>query len=1135
MSSHLPNVCMTTTLVLGYLCGLATLNAQTEEKDTPKFTDQQLEYFEAKVRPLLVEHCYECHGPDAEYAEGGLSLATRKDLLAGGDTGPAVVPGDPADSLLFDSISYGDLYQMPPDQKLGKSDLAIIKKWIADGAAWPQHDANERSNVKESFDLIQRKQEHWCWQPIVDYSIPKVKDGGWPSDSIDYFVLNQLENEGMAPPPGADRHALLRRVYFDLIGLPPTPEQVRDFVYDDAPDAFEKVVDRLLASRHFGERWARHWLDLVRYAESYGHQYDYDMPHSYRYRDYLIRAFNNDVSYRQLIHEHIAGDLLEQPRRNSDEDFNESIMGTAFWYLGQAKPSAVDSRANEADLIDDRIDTMSKTFLGLTVSCARCHDHKFDAISTKDYYALYGFFQSSTRQLAMLDPGRKIEHSFNEIAKIVERGDKSVNEIVGSFQGIDPEKLADYLDIAINVLRNSTTGEKIELDDVVDIKDVDRATLLKLIKLIASEEAKSPSNPLHLIRLAVDSEQPINENFARQILARVKKAIKADKRWRENSTLFADFSNGLPEGWSRTGFAFNSQGNKHSNAHFSGSGEPISHAGSVDSGRSGARFYGVIRSPTFQLNDPRIHHHIRGNNVTVRVIIDGFFMDQYRDLLFREALFKMKPSNEFAWQTQDGDLKNHLGSMAHLEIIDHGDGHVCMDEIRFSKSAAPPEPSVFNDHHLLEPADYSNQRTLCASVAASITRSLNQPANARSSDVMNWVVKNKLIESAFSKNGLTTTNTSQPTDVSSSESIEQNLFQLNQVRNQIQAIANKTPKPRFSIGITDGASEDERVFIRGNHKTPGEVAHRSFLTAISNQPFDIKRGSGRLLLAEKITDLNNPLTARVAVNRVWHHLFGRGIVETVDNFGVLGKRPTHPQLLDHLALEFVQADWSIKKIIRRIVLSKTYQMSSVALPANEAIDPDNRLLHCANVRRLQSEAIRDSVLAVSGRLDRTMFGKPIPVHLTSFMTGRGRPRNSGPIDGNGRRTIYISVRRNFMSPMMLAFDAPIPISTTGRRNLSNVPAQALIMMNSPFVNEQATVWANRLVKDEQTLDQRVGRIYMEAMSRHPSQFELDEGQRFIRTLAEEMKIPENEIAGNEKLWREYCHVIFNLKEFIFLN
>lgn len=1116
--------------VLAFQFGSSFLFAQSSNQQTDPFADQQLEYFENKVRPLFVKHCYSCHGPEAKPIKGGFSMATRTRLLSGGDTGPAIVPGDAQQSLLVDAINYGELYEMPPEGKLSKDEIAVISQWVNAGAAWPTAERGEHDSQSKAFDVNERKDAHWCWQPIESPTIPNVKNQSWVNNSIDNFVLRKLEQAGIEPAPQATRRNLIRRAYFDFIGLPPSPEQMQAFVDDADPNAFEKVVDALLVSPQFGERWAQHWLDLARYAESYGHQYDYNIAHAYQYRDYLIRAFNDDVSYKQLIHEHVAGDLLEDPRRNQLEDFNESILATAFWYLGQAKPSAVDSRANEADLIDDRIDTMSKTFLGLTIACARCHDHKFDAISTSDYYALSGFFQSSRRQLSMLDPNRKIERSFKIANQMVLEGDKLAAVFTKQLATADPAVLTKYLDASIDVLRKSKSDDTDEDDSIGSIgngKELDSVTLARLVKILASQESKKLSHPLHLIRQAIDSNDGVNSGFARRISTESMRAIKAEQSWIKGSVLFADFENGLPAGWFRTGVAFEDTLTASSKVRYAATNGSVNHTGAITSGRFGREFYGVIRSPTFRLDDPMISYRVRGNDVTIRLIIDGFFMDEHRNLLFRNARFKIKPSAEYAWQTQAGDLKNHLGSMAHIEIIDHGNGFVAVDEIRFSKTEKPPERSVFTNKALTDPRNYLDQIALCRLVAESSVNVLRNPTSAGFSDLASWMLEERLLRSLGLPN--------EPSQSDAPNDLVSIAGKLNALRKRVNQSTARTPRPMMAVGITDGTGEDERIFIRGNHENLGDVVQRRFLSAISDRAFDLPQGSGRLLLAKKITAKDNPLTARVAVNRVWHHLFGRGIVESVDNFGMLGKQPTHPDLLDHLAIDFVDSDWSVKNLIRQIALSRTYQMASTANDHASSIDPNNGLFHRSSVRRLEAEAIRDSILKVSGHLNMKMYGAPVPVHLTSFMTGRGRPKKSGPVDGNGRRTIYVAVRRNFMSPMKLAFDAPVPLSTTGRRNRSNVPAQALIMMNSPFVNQQAKVWAERLTKKKQTIQARVETIYLEGLGRPPLESEIDKAIEFLTSLANDLEIKEADASGSVELWQEYCHIVFNLKEFIFLN
>ncbi|HEV7222736.1 MAG TPA: DUF1549 domain-containing protein, partial [Pirellulales bacterium] len=358
---------------------------------------EALEFFEKRVRPLLVSQCQKCHG--AKQQKGGLRLDSRAAALAGGDSGPAVVPGKTDQGLLLDAVAYGDLYQMPPSGKLPAADLETFRRWVELGAPWPAETGAATAQKPSEFDLAQRA-KHWAFQGWIDHEPPAVRDAAWPASPVDRFILSRLEAADLAPAGPADKATLLRRLAYDLIGLPPTPAEIAAFLADDSPQATEQAIDRLLDSPHYGERWGRHWLDLVRYAESRGHEFDYPIPNAYQYRDYVIRAFNSDLPYDQFLIEQVAGDLLEPPRLNPQRGFNESILGTGFWFLGEELHSPVDTRADETDRTDNKIDVFSKTFLGLTVACARCHDHKFDAISTKDYYALAGFVASSSYRQA---------------------------------------------------------------------------------------------------------------------------------------------------------------------------------------------------------------------------------------------------------------------------------------------------------------------------------------------------------------------------------------------------------------------------------------------------------------------------------------------------------------------------------------------------------------------------------------------------------------------------------------------------------------------------------------------------------------------------------------------------------------
>jgi hypothetical protein len=1063
---------------------------------------EQLHFFEAKVRPLLAERCYRCHSVQAEKLKAGLMLDHGASILKGGDSGAALKPGDPGQSLVIEAVEYANAdLQMPPKKKLAEAEIALLRKWVEMGAPWPDEavPVAEKKLGPKDFDLAARRAEHWCWQPVRRLPLPAVKDKAWSSDPIDLHVLSLLEEKGMKPSEQAGKGKLIRRVYFDLIGLPPTPEQVDAFIGDDAPDAFSGVIDELLDSPHFGERWARHWMDSIRYAESCGHEFDYPIPHATEYRDYLIRAFNGDVAYDQLIAEHIAGDLIEKPRLHPEEDYNESLIGTGFWHLHEATHAPTDVRGDESGRVDNQIDVFSKTFLGLTVSCARCHDHMFDAISTKDYYALAGYLQSSRRQESMLDPGGKIA------AKVVElEGIKK--EVDGIFaktlvNGVNPATMAAYLMAAREAIRGG------DLAVVANAHGVDPAGLENWVAALRAPEVKEADHSLfvwaqflegdiHPSAAAFDRRY---QDVRRRLAERHKQSIDTVK----GAIKFADFTEKsfADAGWFTTGASFGSTPSgigqwAHANA-------GMAVAGRAHGARLASQLHGVLRSPTFEITHNQIHHLMsaRKGGLQVRLIIDSYVMEPYNGLLFGGTRVN-DPNTEgkAKWISQGRDLKMYRGHKAHLEYIDHGNGYFEVDEIWFSDGRAPITAPSATSLKIAGNDKIHSIKGLAMAYgwlwkhASEATGKLDEDGRR----FLSWLM-------------------ARGTGVKGMEA------DIAGYQEKMSLVAKSVPAPKRVQGLTDGTAENEFVFLRGSHKRLGDEVPRRFLTALGGKSaLPSRKGSGRLTLAGEVADAGNPLTARVMVNRIWHHLFGRGIVATTDDFGVLGKRPSNPRLLDHLAGTFTDDGWSIKRSLKRIMLSKTYQQASVAGGPEEESDPQNILLHRGNLRRLQGEVIRDSMLAISGRLDRKMFAGSVPVHLTDFMTGRGRPRG-GPLDGQGRRSIYISVRRNFLSPMMLSFDTPIPFSSMGRRTVSNVPEQALIMMNDPFVHEQAGLWGKRIAALKITPGEAVKKMYMEAFARQPGAVELAAGVEFLGK------------EGSVEKLSDYAHVLFNTKEFIFLH
>ncbi len=869
------------------------------------------EYFEKSVRPLIIERCQKCHS--TAKSKGGLDLSTSSGFLRGGDTGPAFDKKNPGESLILKAIAYDQDLKMPPSGKLSESELKVLNDWIQGGAPWGK-DVGKVSSETHSFDVRAIAAAHWAFEPLK----PGV-------GTIDSQIREGLRKQGLKPAEPANAGTLLRRVMFDVTGLPPSPEELKNFRLEEYP----QLVDRLLASPHYGERWARHWLDLVRYAETRGHEFDFAIPDAWRYRDYVVRAFNENIPYDRFVREQVAGDLLN-PRWNASDHTNESMIATGFWHFGEGIHSPVDVRQNEADRIDNMIDVFGKTFLGLTIACARCHDHKFDPIRTADYYSLYGILSSSRYGHELIDDPREVE---------------------------------------------------------------------KILK-----ELRTLRQPL-----PKDQAQPIPEAWD-------------------------DFSGDWHKNWFITGPAFRP-----------GPGYP-------HSGRESLNLQGTLRSPTFPISKRYLAIRTAGKGTQLRLILNHLQLIQ--DPIYGGLKHAVQHGEEFRWVVID--LQMWQGQNAYIELIDDGPGYAAIREVRFldSPPAAGPKESCPAPHPILNDG----------SVIAKLESSLN--------------------------------------------------------RYQHRAIA-----------MVDGSGLNEHVFIRGNPKLKGPEVTRHFLEVFSgpNQSSP-PLGSGRLELANSLVDpTNNPLVARVFVNRIWHHYFGTGLVPTPDDFGKLGQTPRNRELLDNLASEFIRDGWNIKNLHRRILLSQTYRQSSLPHPDTAqsipTIDPQNKLLHCAPVKRLEAESIRDALLAISGRLDRTVGGPGVLPHLTEFTIGRGRPGGNGPVDGNGRRSIYLQVRRNFINPFFSAFDYPTPFTTIGRRTVSNVPAQALVLLNNPFVLGETSRWAKNLLKIP--ADSRIDLMYQSAYARNVTPEEKILARQFI----EEQTRSQSELQA----WTELAHALVNAKEFIFLE
>jgi hypothetical protein len=913
-------------------------------------------YFADHVQPILQAHCLRCHGSQKQ--RGGLRLDSLRALLKGGDTGPAIVPHQSAQSLLIAAIGYRDGLQMPPVGKLSAEQIKTLNDWVDRGAPWPNgSDGAVASNRAQSVNGASL----WSLQPVKKVAVPNVKDCAWPMAPIDAFILSKLEAHKLAPAPPADQATLIRRVAFDLTGLPPTAEEVQNFLSDEAPDAFAKVVDRLLASPHYGEHWARHWLDLACFAET---NHGRIKPNAFRYRDYVIEALNDDVPFNQFVLEQIAGDLVPNPRKNSRGQ-NTSAIGAGFLWMREIPVKQCDTfdpEVAKADYVADQIDQIGKAFLGLTIGCARCHTHKFDPISQEDFFAMAGFLRSSQMAQAYVAPG------------------KSEPEMTVIWQKASALKR----EIAVTRLRDPKVQPSLErLDEYL----------------------------LAVASLRPVASQPMPEDRVRACAK--ERALDPDRlvRWHKHFT--------------RPGMAF----------------DP---------------FFGPF--------------------VRLMTTPADRFMSRLKEIL-NDGGSSMQTSQQPVYE------QLILAELAAAKV----DSLAALAKTYQSVLRAAFEASLHSVPNA--PHDGSSQGSLSASQERLVA----------------------VLSRRTSPLGIVQNDEHLPREAK--ETIWDLRRRAAQLVDDIYCMA---------VTTIEGEPEDARLHIRGNSKAPGPVVPRGFLKAIANDVPPL-HGSGRLYLAQQIAAADNPLTARVFVNRCWQHLFGDGLVRTPDNFGHLGEAPTHRELLDYLTGRFIESGWSVKALLRLMLLSRTYQMSSAASPEAQSIDPDNKLRQYRTVRRLAAEEVRDSMLAAAEVLDGQLYGPSV------LFTKQG-----GSIEGERRRSIYLNLNREKVMPMLLAFDFPNPNLPFGRRHVSVVPSQSLVLMNSEYVHTVAQMWGQRLAADKRSESERAEAMFWSALGRSPSKEELSSALDFLANQASEYaKL--SEAPPPSQVWSDLAHCLFNTNGFLFVR
>lgn len=888
-----------------------------------------LAFFEREIRPILANNCYDCHSSTAK-VKGGLRLDTGADIEVGGDTGPVIVKGEPNASRLIEAVRYQNRdLQMPPKNSLSPDAVKKLEQWVALGAPMPTHRPSERPRPPHGMS-VEESRQFWSFRPLSFPPVPS-SNSEFVRNPIDAFIQERLTENGLSPAPRADKRTLIRRVTQDLTGLPPAPHEIDDFLSDTTPDAFEKLVERLLNSPHYGVRWGRHWLDVARYSDSNGLDENIGFGNAWRYRDYVVEAFNNDKPYDRFLVEQVAGDLL--PNAN-----HQTITATGYLQLGPKVLAEPDIEKLQLDVIDEQLDTLGKTFLGLTIGCARCHDHKFDPIKQTDYYSLAAIFKGTK--------------TF---------GDQNMGAIKFWYE---------------HPIATDEDKERIKSVDA-ELKRLNAAAASFKNKQIAEIRRKARAQPTDYLVACTefDLDTPLEEI----------------KRIAEPTKLHA-----------------------------------------------------------------RILHHCRRH------------LEYHRD----DPIFK--PWHEFIKAGQTEDLRHY-----YTKLFDDVEQALAEARKKDPKTKTLPDPGL----DAARAALYDNAGFLAV-----------PNVDAFALDQTSLAEYYRLLSIA-------------------------------------RAFESSAPDIPALMGVSDGKVADTvPVLIRGNRKSPGQEVSRGFPAAIrlpKPSPAFSENGSGRLELAHWMADPQHPLTARVMINRLWTWHFGKGLVASTENFGIMGDRPSNPQLLDWLAKTFIRSGWSIKTMHRLILSSNTWQMASHHPQelSYASVDPENRFHWKQNLRRLEAEQIRDSILAVAGRLDLALGGKTLPLRNRQFVFNHTSEDHT--TYDSLRRALYLPVIRNNLYPLFAQFDFPDPTMPTGSRHETVIAPQALVMLNDPLILDSARAMARGIMQSFASAEQRFAAIHRHCLGRPPSQRERERGEAFLRATRDQTTA--------EQAWTLLCQSVIASNEFLYLK
>jgi hypothetical protein len=1036
------------------------------------------DFFEKSIRPLLLTKCGACHTGPA--AAAGLKLESRESVLKGGSRGPAVAPGKPGESLLVRAVRHqeGNLV-MPPGPKLSDAETALLARWVEMGAPWGA--APGAGGDAETF---------WSFSPPLDHAPPAVKNAAWVKNPVDAFILHKLEEKGLKPASPADKRTLLRRATYDLTGLPPTPEEMRAFLEDPSPRAFESVLERLLASPRYGERWGRHWLDVARYADSNGLDENLVYRNAYRYRDYVIQSFNQDKPYDQFLQEQLAGDLL--PAAGDLKTTFERWTATGFLSLGAKMLAEDDPVKMEMDIIDEQVDTVGRTFMGLTIGCARCHDHKFDPIPQADYYSLAGIFKST----------KTMEH-FKVVAKW--------HEYV-----LAPKPDRDRLEAHLERIEAKTK-------EIGKIAKAENEKLTHAAKqrageyLLAAHEAmRSPAlEPLPDGAAVIWEREAAGYDEGNISKTVEKKNTNVPKDTK--GPYFAEYKVAVSAG-----------------------GDYQVELLDMERGSGTADF--LIGGVVVKLGEPPVQNRQASPDAGGWSPLGIFRLEAGENVL------RLEHKTRYPYFARLRVAANPLPAGAAIPrtpvqiALRHGvnPGFLRQMVDHLERTQGAPASVLYAFENFGQTKPLSEWTSPAAKLFEGFTASSREEIAARYQQLFAQAMDEKATagDPGLAAFGQLLTEKFGPFRAPADArdyypaSVRQEIARLEEERKKLE---QETPEFPQAMGVRESAKiGDLPLHIRGSHWTLGETVPRRFPRAIAGD--DQKpigpESSGRLELARWLTRKDHPLTARVMANRIWRWHFGRGIVATSDNFGRLGEKPVNQPLLDWLAHRFMEQNWSIKAMHKLIMLSNAYQMSSRYSAEGFEADPENSLLWRANRRRLEAEAIRDAVMSVTGGLKFVEGGSILTYKDRQYVANTAR---RGGVDyDRGIRAVYLPVVRSSMYDVFTAFDLPDPSTPLGDRDSTIVAPQALFMLNGSIVLSGTRRMAETLIALPDADDAgRVRHAYERALSRMPTAREIDQAMTFIAMV--EKALPAETKDRKVSAWQSFCKSLIASNEFIYVN